>query len=172
MAFEVSGERGGSGKGPQASCDRNAASGGSPEVTCKKIRHQWTPLQTCSDSATLVIERKTVCHLSCCQDPAQTVDRQDTRGLAAPLCHTKIGQSLAFLSSSGKPRATLGPQPQQHHHQEYHREAKGNSQIVSLCYCQEIQELLGLYFLLTPVKPILLRVLWWELLLSPTGLGP
>lgn len=117
-------------------------------------------------------QRRTVSHLSCCQDPAQTVDRQDTRGLAAPLCHTKMGQSLEFLSSSGKPSATLGPQPQQHHHQEYHREAKGNSQIVSLCYCQEIQELLGLCFLLTPVKPILLRVLWWELLLSPTGLGP
>lgn len=126
-------------------------------MTCKKIRHQWTLLQTCSDSATLVIERKTVCHLSCCQDPAQTVDRQDTRGwLSSPHQDRSVPR---VLSSSGKPRATLGPQPQQHHHQEYHREAKSNSQIVSLCYCQEIQELLGLYFLLTPVKPILLRVL-------------
>lgn len=33
-------------------------------------------------------------HLNCCQDPVQTVDRQDTGELITTLCQDNLGQSI------------------------------------------------------------------------------
>lgn len=42
--------------------------------------------ETASSLATLVPEQRTVLHLACCQDLAQTVNRQDIGGLTVSLC--------------------------------------------------------------------------------------